>query len=294
MNSPAIISRDLRAQAEGLAMGLPPLLAQARHLAQAVHLGQHGRRRAGQGSEFWQYRDARAGDEARLIDWRRSARSDQEYLREQEWQAAQTVQIWADGAASMTYKSADGLPEKSQRARLLALALAVLLERGGERFGLSDGLTPPRGGAAQLTRVAQALERADEADYGTPRATALLAGARALFLSDFFADFAAIEATVLEAADKGVEGALVQVLDPAELDFPFSGRAIFESMKAGLSHETKEAHALGPRYRARLAARQDQLTHLARTTGWQFLVHETRQPAQSALLWLYQVIGRQG
>lgn len=284
---------DLRHRAEGLAAGLPPLLAAAEHLAAALQQGLHGRRRAGQGTEFWQYRTAQPGDEARRIDWRRSARSDAQFLREQEWQAAQSVQFWADGAASMAYRSSERWEDKGHRARVLALALAVLLEHGGERIGLADGLAPPRAGRAQLMRMAEALSLPGEgADYGAPRAAALLPGARAVFLSDFLGGFDPVRDAVLAAADKGVKGALVQVLDPAEEEFPFAGRALFESMGAMLRHETKEAAGLRARYLARLAARRDQLAELGRATGWSVTLHRTNSPAQGALLWLYQVVGQ--
>ena len=79
-------------------------------------LGEHGRRRPGLGEEFWQYRPAMASDEARLIDWRRSARSDTHFIREKEWQAAQTVSVWVDGARSMDFASGGG-HSKADRAR---------------------------------------------------------------------------------------------------------------------------------------------------------------------------------
>jgi len=286
----------LRHLAVLLADPFPALMAQARHLAAAVQTGGHGRRRAGPGAEFWQYRAAMAGDEARRIDHRRSARSDTAFVREQEWQAVQPVQFWADRAASMSYRSAPGLPQKAERAGLLALALAILLEQGGERIGLTDGSLPPRAGQAQLTRLAQSLAAPPAApnadDFGTPAARALLPGAWALFLSDFFAGWPAIEATVLAAADRGVSGILLQVLDPEEEEFRFSGRAIFESMTGALRHETAEAAGIQGRYRAALAARRDQLVGLARTTGWRFACHRTDHGAQETLLWLFQAMGQ--
>ncbi len=283
---------DLRRRAEDLAGALPPLLAEARHLASAVHLGMHGRRRAGAGDEFWQYRPALAFDEARQIDWRRSGRSDQHFIRQKEWQAAQSVHLWADGAKSMGFRSSDKLSTKADRAKLLALAVAILLERAGERVGLADGLTPPRSGPAQLTRIAAALNaRTDTSDYGVPNDRALLPGARAVFLSDFFGNPDGVEATVLAATDRGVTGALIQVIDPDEESFPFAGRTIFESMGAALRHETQEAGGLRGRYLARLADRQDRLAGLARQTGWSWTVHRTDTPAQLALLWIYHAIG---
>ncbi|MBS0563539.1 MAG: DUF58 domain-containing protein [Proteobacteria bacterium] len=282
----------LRERAEGLAAPLPALLAAARHLAAAVQTGGHGRRRPGPGAEFWQYRVALAGDEARRIDWRRSARSDLAFVREQEWQAVQTVQIWADGAASMAYRSSADGQTKAGRARLLALATAILLERAGERVGLADGSLAPRSGPAQVARLAEALTRPAAAeDYAAPRAEALAGGARALFLSDFLAGWEGIERTVLAATDRGVTGVLLQVLDPAEEEFPFAGRAIFESMGGSLRHETKEAAGLRARYRERFAARRDQLRGLARLTGWTFGTHRTDHGAQGALLWLHQALG---
>lgn len=282
----------LRPGAEGLAAHLPPLLAEARHLAAALVLGAHGRRRAGAGDEFWQYRAATAGDEARRIDWRRSARSDQHFLREQEWQAAQTVMLWADRSASMRFASRPGLVDKAGRVALLALALAIVLERGGERTGLV-GLVPPQAGPVQLDRIATALEAADTTapPIGPALAAAFPAGARAVFLSDFLSPPGHLAEAVHAAADRGVRGALVQVLDPAEEDFPFAGRTLFESMTGVDRHETKEAGGLRARYLDRLAARRDLLQALARETGWAFLTHRTDAAPLPALLWLYAVIG---
>ncbi|MEO0918440.1 MAG: DUF58 domain-containing protein, partial [Pseudomonadota bacterium] len=112
----------LRRDAEALAAPLPPLLADAEHLAASVMSGAHGRRRVGQGDEFWQYRPSHAGDEARMIDWRRSARADDAlFVREKEWQAAQSVMLWLDMGQSMQFASTKDLPSKAAEARRLAL-----------------------------------------------------------------------------------------------------------------------------------------------------------------------------
>jgi len=288
------LAAPLRARAEELGQALPPLLAAAEHLAATVVLGQHGRRRTGMGDEFWQYRAAAPGDSARMIDWRRSARGDAHFVREREWQAAQTITIWVDAARSMAFAGHRDRAPKADRARLLALALAVLLIRGGERVGLAGSGEPARGGRAQLLHLAQALGDDTAADYGTPPADGLAAHGRAVFLSDFLGDPAPLEAALAHAADRGVRGALVQVLDPAEEDFPFDGRTIFESMGGSLRHETRDAGGLRARYLARLAARKARLADLAAASGWHLLTHHTGAPAQGALLWLYQALGPEG
>jgi uncharacterized protein (DUF58 family) len=282
----------LRARAEGLGGHLPPLLAEAEHLAATVMLGEHGRRRAGMGDEFWQYRPAHAGDEARGIDWRRSARSDAHFVREKEWQAAQSVSLWIDMARSMGFSGAKGRVEKIDRARVLGLAVAVLLARAGERVGLADGSLAPRSGMAQVMRLAEVLSVDGAADYGTPDAREVVPFGRALFISDFMGDIGAVEAALTRAADQGVRGALVQVLDPVEEAFPFDGRTVFESLGGTLRRETMKAGDLRGRYIARLAARKDRLAELARLTGWQFSVHHTDEAAAGALLWIYRALER--
>ncbi|WP_367397350.1 DUF58 domain-containing protein [Roseovarius sp. PS-C2] len=281
-------SAHLRARSEAEAAALPPLMARAEHLAGTVLLGEHGRRRSGMGDDFWQYRPVMAGDALRDIDWRRSGKSDAQFVRQREWQIAQSVMIWADDAASMRFASDQKLPEKSDRARLLALAVAILLNRAGERVGLTGHTLPPRRGAAQIARLAEALTQDGDEEYGTPDLRGLLPHGRALFLSDFMGEIDGVSAALTKAADRGVQGVLLHILDPAEEAFPYRGRTIFESVGGTLSHETLKASDLRTRYLDRLAARKAELQTLCLATGWQYGLHHTSDSAQSALLWLYR------
>jgi uncharacterized protein (DUF58 family) len=284
----------LRTQAEALAAPLTPLLAAADRLAQTVILGEHGRRRPGLGDTFWQFRPAAPGDPARSIDWRRSARTDQAFVQDKEWQIAQSVVIWVDRSAAMGFASDERLPPKGQRARLLAMAAALLLLRGGERVGLSGLRLPPARGSAQAARMADLLTEDQPGDYGTPNTEGLLPHSRALFVSDFLGDIAGVATALDRAASRGIRGALLQVLDPQEEAFPFDGRTIFESMTGALSHETLKAGGLRDRYLDRLAARKDRLSALARAAGWQFSTHHTGTPPVAALLWLHGALERRG
>lgn len=290
MTETPALAPDLRVRAEAEAARLPPLLARADHLAGTVLLGEHGRRRAGLGDDFWQYRPAQPGDSRRMIDHRRSARGDQQFVREREWQIAQSVMLWVDQGASMRYASADALPRKADRARLLGLALAILLVRGGERVGLTGTALPPRRGRNQILRLAEAFSLDAATDYAPPEHRAMIPHARAVFLSDFLGGVEEVERALTKAADRGVRGVLLQVLDPAEESFPFQGRTIFESVGGTLRHETLKAGELRDRYKARLAARRDRLATLCRATGWRLGQHHTGENAQSALLWLYRAL----
>ena len=283
---------SLRSGAETLAAPLPPLLAEAEHLAATIMIGDHGRRRAGVGDTFWQYRAAQNHDAIRSIDWRRSARSDSQFIQDKEWQIAQSILMWVDQSASMSFTSLKDGTTKRARARTLALATAILLLRGGERVGLTGNQLPPRRGEVQVAQMATMLSKDHTDDFGTPDATGMLSHSRTLFVSDFMGDLTGIETAMATAADSNVRGALLQILDPAEEEFPFDGRTIFESMSGTIQHETLKARDLRDLYLDRLAHRKDRLASLASGAGWQFYTHHTSTPAASALLWIYAALER--
>ena len=277
----------LREKAEAQAARLPALLARAEQLAGAVLLGDHGRRRAGMGDDFWQYRPAQVGDSLRMIDHRRSAMGDVQFVREREWQIAQSVMLWVDQGASMRFTSHDDVPTKAERARVLALAIAILLVRGGERVGLTGTRLPPRRGNMQIMRLAQVFSEDADEDYAPPEHRAMIPHARAVFISDFMGDIDAVRTALTKAADRGVRGVLLHVLDPAEEAFPFRGRTVFESMGGTLEHETLKASDLKARYLDRLTSRKRELQQLCSVAGWQYGLHHTETSAQSGLLWLW-------
>ncbi|SEG27972.1 Protein of unknown function DUF58 [Thalassococcus halodurans] len=284
MTQPLTLRRD----AEIAASTLPALLAKADHLASGVLLGEHGRRRAGQGDDFWQYRPMMQGDSLRSIDWRRSAKGDAQFVRDREWQIAQSVILWLDQGASMQFAGTKDTESKASRARVLMLAMAILLIRGGERVGLTGFTLPPRRGEQQILRLAEAFSTDDAQDYAPPEARGMIPHAKAVFASDFLGDIDAVEAALAKAADRGVRGVLLQVLDPMEEAFPFEGRTIFESVGRTISFETLKAKDLRDRYLDRLNERRDRLQQLCRATGWQFNCHHTNESAQSALLWMWR------
>ncbi len=289
----SITPATLRQSAEALSAALPPLLIAAEHLANSALPGAHGRRRAGSGVEFWQFRPAGPMDSATRVDWRRSARSDEHFIRETEWQAARAVTLWVDGGAAMRFSGDRTRPAKGDRARLLAMALALLLLRGGERVGLARADMAPRAGRAQAGKLALALGEAvdDEDEHAAPDLSVTPTGGHAVLVSDFLGSLESVEAAMNLAAARNLRGLLVQVLDPTEESFPFDGRTRFESMSGHLSFETLRAGDLRNAYRERLAERKDRLATLARSGGWQFTTLHTDSPPTAGLLWLWHALG---
>lgn len=278
------MSKPLRVQADRIAAALPALILSAERLAAMVAPGAHGLRRAGPGEEFWQYRPASATDSARLIDWRRSARGETRFVRDREAQTAQSLALWVAGGASMRWSGAPDRPEKRDRAEVLVLALAMVALRGGERVGLWSG-DPPRTGRVQVERLAQALLAGGEDDH--PDARALRPQRRAVLIGDFLGDPAPVTRLIAQAGAMGVRGLALQVLDPDEAVFPYTGAVLFRAPAGTLRHDTRQAEGLRADYLARLAERRALLTAACAASGWRFGTHETGAAPAVALAWLY-------
>lgn len=281
----------MRQRAEDLAATLPPLLVAAWRVAATVAPGAHGRRRAGPGDAFWQFRPYQAFDAARMIDWRRSARGSTVYVREREFETAQTVYLWRDASPSMRWRSDRRLPEKRERADLLTLALAILLIGAGERIALLGESLRPRSGQPAIEPIAGLLATTRNGGGSLPVYEPLPRHATAVLIGDLLDPLDELAAVVKRWSSEGVSGHMLQLTDPAEEGFPYRGRVRFEGLEAEVPHLLGRAEAVSTDYRQRLARHREGLAELARQTGWTFGLHITDRSAESALLALYAVIG---
>ena len=281
----------LRERAEEAASRLPPLLIAAERVAVTVAQGVHGRRRVGQGETFWQFRQYEAGDAATAIDWRESAKSQRLYIRETEWEAAQSVWLWRDASASMDYSSANHLPgavwpTKRDRAELLLVALASLLVRGGERLTLlASGIAPMRGRVA-LSRLAELIGQ-PSASSSLPAFEPLPRAAQLVLFGDFLSPLDIVHGALARFAAGGLAGHLLQVVDPAEEDLPFDGRVRFAGVEERDEVVVSRVEGIRADYAERFRRHRDGLAAIAASLGWTFAAHRTDRPPQLALLALY-------
>jgi uncharacterized protein (DUF58 family) len=270
-----------------LAGKLPALLVEARRVAVTVAQGTHGRRRAGPGDTFWQYRSFEAGDSASLIDWRRSAGTSHLFVREREWEAAHTVWIWIDLSPSMYFRSHLSKASKAERAVVLGLALASLLSDSGERVGI-PGLMEAKPGQNAASRMIGVLAASLQDLRSLPDAkTRLGRYSELVILGDFLEPADAAAKGLSGIARQGVRGHMLQILDPAEESLPYNGRIEFLDEESGARYVAERAETLREGYRHRLAAHKAALASLANGLGWASFLHHTDRPAVEALLPLH-------
>ncbi len=292
----------LRPEAEAAAARLPALLIAAEKVAATVAQGAHGRRRVGQGDAFWQFRPYSPGDPSSRIDWRQSARRDgtrtaSAYVRDPEWEAAQSVFLWRDTSASMDWRSAPELPYKRDRAGVLLLALGLLLARGGERIGLLGSPERPSPGRLGVDRILRQMERGDPADPtrpGLPPRQTLPRRAQLVLIGDFLGPIEDTQAMIAGFLQQECRGHLIQVLDPAEEDLPYAGRVRFEGLEREAATLVSRAEDIRERYRDRVEAQRAALRRVTRSAGWDFTSHRSDHPPPTTLLALWAALSGQG
>lgn len=292
-------SHRLRAQADVIAAALPPLLVPAHRPAAAASLGSHGRRRAGVGDSFWQFRIYSTDDTPQSIDWRQSGKVDHIYVREREWVTSQTAILWCDTSPSMRYRSDPKLSSKAERAAVMALAIAELLIDGGERIVrvAGDGRLQRAASAGRLAVAQMAdaiatelLEEMPAKVPEVPRFDSLPRNAAIVMFSDFLGPLDELGAMIRGVAHQGIVGHMMQVMDPAEESLPFEGRVRFVGLEQEGATVIDRAEDARAQYMDRLAAHRAALKSLAASVGWTFAVHHTGHSPQLAVAALHNAI----
>lgn len=282
----AILLHD---RAEQASRALPPLLVAAERIAATVILGVHGRKRAGPGESFWQYRPYSYGDSTQRIDWHKSARSDRVFIRENEWEAANTLWLWPSPSVSMDFRSHLSQVTKRDRADLIALALGALAVRAHERVGLIGAPFAPGHARPALIRIAEWV--AEHKGPALPEAQRMTRLSSAVLVGDFFEPTGAVAKSMTRIAAAGVTGHLIQVVDPAEETLPYAGRMEFHDMAGPLKFLANKTESLRDAYGAKFASHRERLRDIAHRLGWSFTVHRTGEPVARLLMVMHGLIG---
>ncbi|MCA8892049.1 MAG: DUF58 domain-containing protein [Hyphomonas sp.] len=261
---------DLRAEAEALARQLPNLNFKA-EASEAAHIGSAGRRRAGTGEHFWQYRRYAQEDAADRVDWRRSAKGHDLFVRETELETARTVLFWCDDHPGFRWKGEGELRTKAEEAMVLMLALSILLSKDGERVGALGSGRAPSFGKRAVDRLADDFARGTAGKFPSPPRKA----ATVIVASDFYDPIPEWQARLAPLAAKCPEGIVLAVSSPTEIAFPFEGRVKLHRPGTDTSRILGRAESMRAEYRERFEAHQTALRELTNRMGWRTVFHVT-------------------
>lgn len=271
----------LRQRAEDATAHLSFLMAEADKAVASVLHGEHRQRKSGSGERFWQFREYHPGDRPQDIDWRQSGKTDKVYIRQKEWQTNQSATLWCSRSNSMDFQSRDDIQSKGEAAKIITLAIALLLTHGGEEVGLLG--SPPKGRSqAALQTLADMLMKKN-GDETLPGEDAQRNAS--LFLTgDFLDPVNQIETRFKNLAAQSGSGFVIQILDPAEIELPYDGRVIFETPSDKQRELVNNVASIRAEYNRRITAHIAAVKNICNACGWHYILHSTDREIKDTLL----------
>jgi uncharacterized protein (DUF58 family) len=279
----------LRRKAEDAAAALPALMIRAERAAQSIFHGEHAQRKSGPGEKFWQFREYTPQDRPQDIDWKQSGKTDRVFIRQKERQLPQTALFWTCNAESMNFSSSPEFPYKIEAARILVLALGILVTRHGERIGMLGSTQTGRSdnaleniGNLLLTSDAKPLPQMGPAK-AQKNSTLILAG-------DFLSPLTEIEDAFKNLAPQTGGGLVIQILDPAEIELPWNGRAIFQDPAQTHREIVQNIPSIRDAYRQKIQEHIHAIEQLCRECGWNYILHRTDEPLEKTLMQIWSAL----
>ncbi len=251
--APGVDLLDPHALAHAERLGLHARLVVEGYLA-----GEHRSPYFGFATEFAQHREYSQGDDLRHLDWKVLARTDRLYVKQYEQETNYVAQVLLDGSESMRYGS--GPLTKLLYGKQLAACLAylILLQRDAVAVGLFDAALRrylPRSNNRANIHVIMAQLAGFEAAAQTQIGAVLHEMARqtprkgiVVLISDLFDDEDQVLKGIQHLRYVGHEVIVFHVLDPAELEFPFTGNIEFVGLE-GIPPERARAQEIRRTYK---------------------------------------------
>jgi uncharacterized protein (DUF58 family) len=190
----------------------------------------------------------------------------------------------------MAFKSHLAQESKLDRCLVVAFALAEVLVQAGERVGV-PGLMRPTGSRNVLDKLANAIVHDVTERPSLPPLFAPSSLAEVVVVSDFWSPMADLRKMFAQLSSTGAHGHTVQIVDPAEETFPYSGRVEFIEPEGGGSITAGRAEAWKAEYETRVANHRAAIRAETDKLGWSFTIHRTDRAATELLLALHARLG---
>ena len=286
---PPRVRRTLDRRAIGRSTGME---LRARMPVEGFYSGIHKSPYHGFNVEFAQYREYSPGDDLRFLDWRVFARSDRYFLKQFEAETNLNAYLLLDCSASMEFTTVE--MTRLDYGASLAAALTLLLLRQGDQVGLAcfddevREFIPPRGNARHFGVILETLETLQ---YGRDSDIAAVlhniaerARRRSLIviISDFFDDVEAVLNGIQHFRSRRHEVIVLQLLDDAEIEFPFDRVTCFEGMERG-EEVVADPRILAEGYRRRLRSFLDTFRRGCTEKNVDYQMMRLSEPFESAL-----------
>jgi uncharacterized protein (DUF58 family) len=267
----------------------------ATNMVDGILTGQHRSRHKGASVEFAEYKDYSPGDEIRHIDWKVAGKTDKYHVKQFEQSTNLKCTILLDVSGSMAYQSPfEKVESKIDYARNLVAALSYLFLKQFDAVGLTlfnDAVVqhiPPRSKASHLQHILHGLSTLSA--KGVTQIENVLSGlaerlqsrGMLILISDFLTRDQYIHKSLKLLRSRGLEVIIFQILHPDELNLPFDGDTVFESL------EDDPTVGLDPidireEYQKAIQEKIAQLKKISNGLGVDYVFMDTSIPLQQAL-----------
>lgn len=266
---------NLRERAERSVISLPALMIKSETLADNIIHGDHAKRKAGSGEKFWQFREYDTSDRPQDIDWRQSAKTDQVYIKQKEWQITRKVFLWCASGQSMDYQSDNSKYTKQENAQIICLALALLLSRAKEQIGIYGQAQTGRS-EETLEKIARLLHNKATQDDILPDTDAVRLPKHAYFIGvgDFLSPIEDIKRQFDMISGQTQNAVIIQVLDPAEQNLSYTGRVKFKGLN-GIQETIDHVPSVKDAYRERMDRHIEDVKTLCASYDWNYVLHSS-------------------
>lgn len=297
----------LRGKAEAESESLPALQALAEKAVMSILHGAHSQYHPGTGEKFWQFRPYVQGDRPQDIDWKQTAKTQGVFIKQKEWQTTQTSVFWCSTAPSMRFSSKVKRPEKLTAARVLTLALAMMMTRAGEQISTLGSRKTGRSAQAVQELGLHLLSDKQSKDSKSSAAQKSIAAAalpetlgsplprHAFFVAigDFLEPLENIEQSFKQFSAQSDGGLIVQILDPAELELPYDGRVLFRDMHGSALEQIENVGAVRDIYKERIESHNALLAKLCKEQKWNYILHRTDTDYKATLAAIWEILSFQ-
>lgn len=264
----------------------------ARGIVEGYCSGRHRSPHKGFSVEFKEHRQYVHGDELKNIDWKVYGKSDRLYIRQYEEETNLRCTLLVDQSGSMAYtgtRSVDGLSKHDYAVRLAA-AFAYFMLGQQDPVGLVTfdndirQQVPLRSRPSHLRPILTALvedkSRRDTDLGGVFRKVVPKLARRGLvvILSDSMGDAESIAKALAQFRANKHEIIFFQIMDPDEVEFPFSGRIQFRDLETTIDDQTVDAASIQKAYLDRLAEHNEALREASRRSRVDLIPITTDQP----------------
>ncbi len=296
----SLLNPDTVAQLAGLEL-------KARQIVDGALSGLHRSPHRGFSVEFAEHREYVPGDDLRYVDWKVYGKRDRYYLKQFEQETNFVCELLLDVSPSMRYRSQDGVWTKLDYARHLAAALTYLVLRQQDAVGLvtfAAGVQQTVKPSGQATHLKQVLHVLESIDVDLPSASAIGESAATdppmidrplheaaerirprslvVLLSDCFAEPGSVEAALKHFRHRRHDVSVLQIVDPAEQEFPFDEPTVFHDVESSQS-EFVDPRGVQAAYRREFEEFRRRLEATSRDLGMDYALLRTDIPLEQAL-----------